>query len=229
MIPKLDSPETLRVLAGVAGGMKNLHLLLQESGLKITYTTLSKYISNGVQFEESVFANLFKTIGEKKSFLARETMRNLEDTYIVLNAMIGQGVFLPRKMGEAGELDEGWEKTQALTKEEIKDLEAEYGVNLSDEQKQVLQGKRRKTIERKQRPKSSVSVDDLFGDDEKAKEETEDFPQPESKKEERSKSFLEDFLNDENESEPPRNVLTDPFEAELQQSPDVFTSEDHRF
>lgn len=160
MIPKLESAETLRTLAPIVGGMKGLHVLFKESGMDFAYGTLSRYISGGVQFDSKVFSDLFKTIKEGKSFTSREAMRNLEDTYIVLNELVGQGVIIPKKIGEAGELDKDWEKKQTLTKEEIKDMEEEFGVKLSTEQKEVLQGKR------KILPKSSRSVDDLFDDDE---------------------------------------------------------------
>lgn len=160
MIPQLESAETLRILAPIVGGMKGLHVLFKESGNDIAYSSLSRYISGGVKFESKVFSELFRTIREGKSFTAREAMRNLEDAYIVLNELVGQGIVIPRKIGEAGEIDKDWEKKQALTKEEIKDMEAEFGVKLSPEQKEVLQGKR------KSLPKSSRSVDDLFDDDE---------------------------------------------------------------
>lgn len=249
MIPKLDSPETLRCLAGIVGGMKSLHLLLKESGYDITYTTLSKYISNGAQFEERIFINLFEIIKGKGSFTAREAMRNIEDTYIVLSEMARQGVFVPKRMGEAGELDDEWEKEQALTKEEIEDMEAEFGMKLSSEQKEVLQGKR------KSLPKSSRSVDDLFDDDDEVEfvrdskaevlihptvEEAKEFleedepeePEPvEEKKLEKKTNFLDDFLNEAaNEPPPPQSSLTeDPFEAGLRRTPDVFSTENHRF
>lgn len=245
MIPKLDSPETLRVLALIVGGMKSLHLLLTESGFNITYATLSKYISNGVQFEEKVFANLFETIRKKATFNAREAARNLEDAYVIVNELVGQGVIFPKKMGD--DLDEDWQKRQTLTSEEIKDFEAEFGTKLSLEQKEVLQGKRRKK-DSKPKPKSSVSVDDLFGDDDNeedvvvmvrneqgeviavpTKREEPEEPQPKKEENKSDKNFLEDFLNGEDDTPPPRNALTDPFEAELRRTNDNFTSDDYRF
>lgn len=244
MIPKLDSPETLRVLSLIVGGMKSLHLLLTESGFNITYATLSKYISNGVQFEEKVFANLFETIRKKATFNAREAARNLEDAYVIVNELVGQGVIFPKKMGD--DLDEDWQKRQTLTSEEIKDFEAEFGTKLSLEQKEVLQGKRRKKDDSKPKPKSSVSVDDLFGDDDNEEDvvvmvrneqaeviavptKREEPEEPKKEENKSDKNFLEDFLNGEDDTPPPRNALTDPFEAELRKTPDVFTSEDHRF
>lgn len=251
MIPQLESAETLRTLASIVGGMKGLHVLFKESGNDIAYSSLSRYISGGVKFESKVFSELFRTIREGKSFTAREAMRNLEDAYIVLNELVGQGIVIPRKIGEAGELDKDWEKKQALTKEEIKDMEAEFGVKLSSEQKEVLQGKR------KSLPKSSRSVDDLFDDDEEevvgfvrnskgeilthvTVEEAKEFlekdeldesePQEETKPEKKS-NFLDDFLN-EASSEPPSpqsSITEDPFEAGLRKTPDVFSTEEHRF
>ena len=159
MIPKLESAETLRTLALVVGGMKNLHVLFKESGIELAYPTLSRYISNNAQFDSEVFRDVFRTIKEGKSFTAREALRNLEDTYIVLNELVAQGVLVPRKMGEASEVDKDWEKRQTLTNKEIKDMEEEFGVKLSKEQKDVLKGKR------KSLPKSSRSIDDLFDDD----------------------------------------------------------------
>lgn len=234
MIPQLESAETLKVLAPIVGGMKGLHVLFKESGMGFAYGTLSRYISGGVRFDSKVFADIFKTIREGKSFTAREAMRNLEDTYIVLNELVGQGVIIPKKMGEAGEFDDGWEKKQTLTTEEIKDMEAEFGVKLSTEEKQRLQGKR------KSLPKSSRSIDDLFDDEKKeedeivlarnSKGEVLTNPTKEETKEPTKKNFLEDFLNEESKEPPPvHRGLTDPFEAGLRQTPDVFTSEDHRF
>lgn len=249
MIPQLESAETLRVLASIAGGMKALHVLFKESGNDIAYSSLSRYISGGVKFESKVFSELFRTIKEGKSFTAREAMRNLEDAYIVLNELVGQGIIIPRKMGEAGEIDKDWEKKQALTKEEIKDMEAEFNVKLSTKQRELLQGKR------KSLPKSSRSVDDLFDDDDEVEfvrnskaevlihptvEEEKEFlekdeleePEPvEEKKPEKKTNFLDDFLNEAvNESPPPQSSLTeDPFEAGLRRTPDVFSTENHRF
>ena len=243
MIPQLESAETLRVLASIAGGMKALHVLFKESGNDIAYSSLSRYISGGVKFESKVFSELFRTIREGKSFTAREAMRNLEDAYIVLNELVGQGIVIPRKIGEASEIDKDWEKKQALTKEEIKDMEAEFNVKLSTKQKEVLQGKR------KSLPKSSRSVDDLFEDDEEEtiepvrpikeaeellkEDEPEEQPEPtmEEKKPEKKTNFLDDFLNEAaNESPPPQSSLTeDPFEAGLRRTPDVFSTENHRF
>lgn len=235
MIPQLESAETLRVLAPIVGGMKALHVLFNESGNDIAYSSLSRYISGGVKFESKVFSTLFNTIREGKSFTAREAMRNLEDAYILLNELVGQGIIIPRKMGEAGELDKDWEKKQALTKEEIKDMEAEFNVKLSTEQRELLQGKRKSLPK-----KSSLSVDDLFEEEEEqtevivnpTKEEAEEFleEQPEPM-EEKKKTFLEDFLDQDSSSEPepvPQSGLTDPFEAELRQTPDVFSSENAR-
>lgn len=248
MIPQLESAETLRVLAPIVGGMKGLHVLFNESGNNIAYSSLSRYISGGVKFESKVFSELFRTIKEGKSFTAREAMRNLEDAYIVLNELVGQGIVIPRKIGEAGEIDKDWEKKQTLTKEEIKDMEAEFNVKLSTEQKEVLQGKR------KSLPKSSRSVDDLFDDDEEgesiefarnsegevfihptkeeAKELLKEKPEPvEEKKPEKKKSFdLEGFLNEAPNEPPPQSSLTeDPFESGLRKTQDVFSSEEHRF
>lgn len=243
MIPQLESAETLKTLAPIVGGMKALHVLFNESGNDIAYSSLSRYISGGVKFESKVFSTLFNTIREGKSFTAREAMRNLEDAYIVLNELVGQGIIIPRKMGEAGEIDKDWEKKQALTKEEIKDMEAEFNVKLSAEQRELLQGKRKSLPK-----KSSVSVDDLFEEEEEqivmarnekaevivnpTKEEAEEFleEQPEPV-EEKKKTFLEDFLDEDSSSEPepvPQSGLTDPFEAELRQTPDVFSSENAR-
>ena len=251
MIPQLESAETLRTLAPIVGGMKGLHVLFKESGNDIAYSSLSRYISGGVKFESKVFSELFKTIREGKSFTAREAMRNLEDAYIVLNELVGQGIVIPRKIGEAGEIDKDWEKKQALTKEEIKDMEAEFGVKLSSEQKEVLQGKR------KSLPKSSRSVDDLFDDDEeevvefvrnsKAEvlihptvEEAKEFleeheldesePQEEMKPEKKN-NFLDDFLNEASSEPPPAqlSITEDPFESGLRKTQDVFSSEEHRF
>lgn len=251
MIPQLESAETLRTLAPIVGGMKGLHVLFKESGNDIAYSSLSRYISGGVKFESKVFSELFRTIREGKSFTAREAMRNLEDAYIVLNELVGQGIVIPRKIGEAGEIDKDWEKKQALTKEEIKDMEAEFGVKLSTEQRELLQGKR------KSLPKSSRSVDDLFDDDEEetielarnskgellvrpTKEEAEELlkedepeeqPEPlEEKKPEKKNNFLEDFLNDApNEPLPQSSLTDDPFESGLRKTQDVFSSEEHRF
>ena len=248
MIPKLESAETLRVLAPIVGGMKGLHVLFKESGMDFAYGTLSRYISGGVQFDSKVFSDLFKTIKEGKSFTSREAMRNLEDTYIVLNELVGQGVIIPKKIGEASELDKDWEKKQTLTKEEIKDMEEEFGVKLSTEQKEVLQGKR------KSLPKSSRSVDDLFDDDDEVEfvrnskgevlihptvEEAKEFleedepeePEPVEETKPEKKNFLEDFLNDaSNVQPPPQATLTDdPFESGLRKTQDVFSTEEHRF
>lgn len=240
MIPQLESAETLRVLAPIVGGMKGLHVLFKESGNDIAYSSLSRYISGGVKFESKVFSELFRTIKEGKSFTAREAMRNLEDAYIVLNELVGQGIVIPRKIGEAGEIDKDWEKKQTLTGEEIKDMEAEFGMKLSHEQKEVLKG-RRKSL-----PKSSRFIDDLFDDDddedvtlpteEEVKElldvdEEEPKLEPvEEKKLEKKKSFdLEGFLNEAPNEPPPQSSLTeDPFESGLRKTQDVFTAEEHR-
>lgn len=242
MIPKLESAETLRTLALVVGGMKNLHVLFKESGIELAYPTLSRYISNNAQFDSEVFRDVFKTIKEGKSFTAREALRNLEDTYIVLNELVAQGVLVPRKMGEASEVDKDWEKRQTLTNEEIKEMEEEFGMKLSKEQKDVLKGKR------KSLPKSSRSIDDLFDDDEpyekavdlgapeayekeEAEELLEEKPEPvEEKKPEKKKSFdLEGFLNEAPNEPPPQSSLTeDPFESGLRKTQDVFTAEEHR-
>ena len=249
MIPQLESAETLRVLAPIVGGMKGLHVLFKESGNDIAYSSLSRYISGGVKFESKVFSELFRTIKEGKSFTAREAMRNLEDAYIVLNELVGQGIVIPRKIGEAGEIDKDWEKKQALTKEEIKDMEAEFNVKLSTEQKELLQGKR------KSLPKSSHSVDDLFEDDDdeesvelvrnseieidesgkinikNSADEPEEQPElMEEKKPEKKNNFLEDFLNEvPNEPLPQLSLTDDPFESGLRKTQDVFSSEEHRF
>lgn len=246
MIPQLESAETLRVFASIVGGMKSLHVLFNESGNNIAYSSLSRYISGGVKFESKVFSELFKTIREGKSFTAREAMRNLEDAYIVLNELVGQGIVIPRKIGEAGEIDKDWEKKQTLTKEEIKDMEAEFNVKLSTEQKEVLQGKR------KSLPKSSRSVDDLFDNDEEeesielprnskgelfvrptkeeGKELLKEEPEPVEEKKPKKKSFdLEGFLNEAPNEPPPQSSLTeDPFESGLRKTQDVFTAEEHR-
>ena len=243
MIPQLESAETLKILAPIVGGMKGLHVLFKESGNDIAYSSLSRYISGGVKFESKVFSELFRTIREGKSFTAREAMRNLEDAYIVLNELVGQGIVIPRKIGEAGEIDKDWEKKQTLTNEEIKDMEAEFGTKLSKEQKEVLKG-RRKSL-----PKSSRSIDDLFDDNdevdekaidlgapeayekEEAKELLEEKPEPvEEKKPEKKKSFdLEGFLNEAPNEPPPQSSLTeDPFESGLRKTQDVFTTEEHR-
>lgn len=232
MIPQLESAETLRTLAPIVGGMKGLHVLFKESGNDIAYSSLSRYISGGVKFESKVFSDLFRTIREGKSFTAREAMRNLEDAYIVLNELVGQGIVIPRKIGEAGEIDKDWEKKQTLTNEEIKDMEAEFGTKLSKEQKEVLKG-RRKSL-----PKSSRSIDDLFDDDEEEDvalpiEEVKEEPEPEpveEKKPEKKKSFdLEGFLNEAPNEPPPQSSLTeDPFESGLRKTQDVFTAEEHR-
>lgn len=240
MIPKLESAETLRTLALVVGGMKNLHVLFKESGIELAYPTLSRYISNNAQFDSEVFRDVFRTIKEGKSFTAREALRNLEDTYIVLNELVAQGILVPRKMGEASEVDKDWEKRQTLTNKEIKDMEEEFGVKLSKEQKDVLKGKR------KSLPKSSRSIDDLFDDDGEedvilpTEEEVEelldvDEEEPklepvEEKKLEKKKSFdLEGFLNEAPNEPPPQSSLTeDPFESGLRKTQDVFTAEEHR-
>lgn len=247
MIPQLESAETLKTLAPIVGGMKSLHVLFKESGNDIAYSSLSRYISGGVKFESKVFSDLFRTIREGKSFTAREAMRNLEDAYIVLNELVGQGIVIPRKIGEAGEIDKDWEKKQTLTNEEIKDMEAEFGTKLSKEQKEVLKG-RRKSL-----PKSSRSIDDLFDDDgeeetielarnskgevlvrpteEEVKELLKEEPEPtEEKKPEKKKSFdLEGFLNEAPNEPPPQSSLTeDPFESGLRKTQDVFTAEEHR-
>lgn len=246
MIPKLESAETLKTLALVVGGMKNLHVLFKESGIELAYPTLSRYISNNAQFDSEVFRDVFKTIREGKSFTAREALRNLEDTYIVLNELVAQGILVPRKMGEASEVDKDWEKRQTLTNEEIKEMEEEFGMKLSKEQKDVLKGKR------KSLPKSSRSIDDLFDDDEEesielarnskgevlvrpteeeAKELLKEEPEPvEEKKPEKKKSFdLEGFLNEAPNEPPPQSSLTeDPFESGLRKTQDVFTAEEHR-
>lgn len=248
MIPQLESAETLKTLAPIVGGMKGLHVLFKESGNDIAYSSLSRYISGGVKFESKVFSELFRTIKEGKSFTAREAMRNLEDAYIVLNELVGQGIVIPRKIGEAGEIDKDWEKKQTLTNEEIKDMEAEFGTKLSKEQKEVLKG-RRKSL-----PKSSRSIDDLFDDGdeeeeiielarnskgevlvrptkEEAKELLKEEPEPvEEKKPEKKKSFdLEGFLNEAPNEPPPQSSLTeDPFESGLRKTQDVFTAEEHR-
>ena len=176
----------------------------------------------------------------------------MEDTYIVLNELVAQGVLVPRKMGEASEVDKDWEKRQALTNKEIKDMEEEFGTKLSKEQKDVLKGKR------KSLPKSSRSIDDLFEDAEEeesielacnskgellvrpTKEEAEELlkedepeeePEPvEEKKSEKKKSFdLEGFLNETPNEPPPQSSLTeDPFESGLRKTQDVFTAEEHR-
>lgn len=250
MIPKLESAETLRTLALVVGGMKNLHVLFKESGIELAYPTLSRYISNNAQFDSEVFRDVFKTIKEGKSFTAREALRNLEDIYIVLNELVAQGVLVPRKMGEASEVDKDWEKRQTLTNKEIKDMEEEFGTKLSKEQKDVLKGKR------KSLPKSSRSIDDLFDDDDEesielarnskgellvrpTKEEAEELlkedepeeqPEPVEEKKPEKKSFdLEGFLNEAPNEPPPQSSLTeDPFESGLRKTQDVFTAEEHR-
>lgn len=248
MIPQLESAETLRTLAPIVGGMKGLHVLFKESGNDIAYSSLSRYISGGVKFESKVFSELFRTIREGKSFTAREAMRNLEDAYIVLNELVGQGIVIPRKIGEAGEIDKDWEKKQTLTGEEIKDMEAEFGMKLSHEQKEVLKG-RRKSL-----PKSSRSIDDLFEDDDEEEsielvrnseieidesgkiniknpaDESKEEPEPVEEKKPEKKSFdLEGFLNEAPNEPPPQSSLTeDPFESGLRKTQDVFTAEEHR-
>lgn len=237
MIPKLDSPQTLKIISLLAGGMRNFHVLVKESGFDISYNTLSRYVANGAQFDESVYANLFGILRRKDSFLTRETVRILEDTYVVLNELVGQGVIVPKRVGEAGELDEDWEKKQTFTKEEVKDMEAEFGKKLTTDQREVLMGKRKQ-------PKPSVSVDDLFDDDEEeviefarnskaevlihpSKEEAKKFLEEDEPKPKDS-SFLEELLDGEEEGDQISNGLTDPFEKDLRRTEDVFTSENQR-
>lgn len=239
MIPKLDSPQTLKIISLLAGGMRNFHVLMKESGFDISYNTLSRYVANSAQFDESVYANLFDILRKKDSFLTRETVRTLEDTYVVLNELVGQGVIVPKRVGEAGELDEDWEKKQTFTKEEVKDMEAEFGKKLTTEQREVLMGKRKQL-------KPSVSVDDLFDDDEEeviefarnskaevlihpTKEEAKKFlEEDEPKAKPKDSSFLEELLDGEEEGDHISNGLTDPFEKDLRRTEDVFTSENQR-
>lgn len=239
MIPKLDSPQTLKIISLLAGGMRNFHVLVKESGFDISYNTLSRYVANGAQFDESVYANLFDILRKKDSFLTRETVRTLEDTYVVLNELVGQGVIVPKRVGEAGELDEDWEKKQTFTKEEVKDMEAEFGKKLTTDQREVLMGKRKQL-------KPSVSVDDLFDDDEEeviefarnskaevlihpSKEEAKKFlEEDEPKAKPKDSSFLEELLDGEEEGDQISNGLTDPFEKDLRRTEDVFTSENQR-
>lgn len=249
MIPKLDSPQTLKIISLLAGGMRNFHALVKESGFDISYNTLSRYVANGAQFDESVYANLFDILRKKDSFISRETVRILEDTYVVLNELVGQGVIVPKRVGEAGELDEDWEKKQTFTKEEVKDMEAEFGKKLTTDQREVLMGKRKQL-------KPSVSVDDLFDDDEEeiiefarnskaeilihpSKEEAKKFLKEDElderaeayeKDEPKAKdsSFLEELLDGEEEGDQISNGLTDPFEKDLRRTEDVFTSENQR-
>lgn len=255
MIPKLDSPQTLKIISLLAGGMRNFHVLVKESGFDISYNTLSRYVANSAQFDESVYANLFDILRKKDSFMTRETVRTLEDTYVVLNELVGQGVIVPKRVGEAGELDEDWEKKQTFTKEEVKDMEAEFGKKLTTDQREVLMGKRKQ-------PKPSVSVDDLFDDDEEeiiefarnskaevlihpSKEEAKKFLKEdelderaidlgaldeayEDEPKPKDSSFLEELLDGEEEGDQISNGLTDPFEKDLRRTEDVFTSENQR-
>ena len=85
--------------------------------------------------------------------------------------------------------------------------------------------------------KPSVSVDDLFDDDEEeviesardTKEEAKKFlEEDESKAKPKDSSFLEELLDGEEEGDQISNGLTDPFEKDLRRTEDVFTSENQR-
>lgn len=205
MVPELNSTETLKILSLLTGGVRTLHAIMKDSGFNGTYATLTRYINGNVQFDLDVYKKFFSTLREPQTHYGRDVLRNLEDAYFILNEMVAQGIITPRK-------EEGVKKETTLTSEEIKEMEAEFGVQLSQQEKDVLKG-RRKSL-----PKSSISLDEMMGDDD---------PQP---VEEKSKDFIEKFMEGGKDNpQPVQAELTDPFEAELRRTPDIFTSEEHRF
>lgn len=145
--------KNLKMLSRMVGGKSNIWDLLKELGIKGSYPSFCRWFADEVELENDLYFVICEGIRYRKTPMSEELRNFLEETYKFLTEMMQTGVITPNKPLES--VDAYLSEGLPMPEEELKMMEDKFKIVVTNKENTA--------------PRPSVSIDDLFDEDEEVK------------------------------------------------------------